>query len=115
MQRNYLLYNNEAKNLIQEADVLLFRGKGIFSKILMKAAGGEYSHVAIAGWNLEDKILECIEFREWIGGRTTNLSHQIEQHNGLIDVYRPITPQISIKFNPITKQIEKSRIDLDKR
>src|SRR5574337_490698 len=98
MKRNYLLYNNEARELIQEADVLLFRGTGWTSKLLMKAAGGQYSHVALASWcpkcDGDKDILECVEFREWIGGRTSNLSHQIEQHNGLIDVYRPITPQI---------------------
>lgn len=115
-KRIFLPYNKVARDLIEEGDVLLFRGTGLTSWLLMRAAGGQYSHVALASWyDGESDILECVEFREWVGGRTTNLSHQIEQHDGRIDVYRPVADQTILRFNADINAVETSQIHLDKK
>lgn len=83
-----------AKPLIEEGDVLLFRGTGYASYFLSKAGKSPYTHVGIASWAYGDKtvgILECVEFREWKGGRSINLQNAINDHPGRIDVYRPVT------------------------
>lgn len=67
---------------IYDADLLLFRRRGIIS-----AAGrGEHSHAAKAAW--WDDELFCLEVREWIGGRAVTLSSQARRFPGRIDVFR---------------------------
>ena len=81
----------EARRLLAEGDVLLFRGKGFWSYFIKKAAYGRYSHVGLAsshGTN-GDRIWECIEFREYKGGRSVNLGTYLKLYKGEIDVYRP--------------------------
>lgn len=107
---NYLSYT-KAKPLIHEADILLFRGSGIVSDFIRRAGEGLYTHVAIASWH--SSHLECVEFREWKGGRTTRLSRQVEQYSNLIDVYRIKSPQPCLKFNPDHNVISISSIELD--
>lgn len=81
----------EAKKLIQEGDVLLFKGKGVVSYLIQRASDGKYSHVALASWVQNgDPILECIEFKEFKGGRSVNLKTQVKESSGLIDIYRVI-------------------------
>lgn len=81
-----LLPYAEAKLLIAEGDVLLFRGAGWTSRWIKWAGKGRYSHAAMASWN--GKLLECVEFREWQGGRTVSLDTQISEYPNIIDVYR---------------------------
>lgn len=83
-----------AKPLIEEGDVLLFKGTSIASYFLSKAQKSPYTHVGIASWAYGDKsigMLECVEFREWKGGRSINLENAVNDHPGCIDVYRPVT------------------------
>ncbi len=97
--RNNYIYRkySEVESLIREADILLYRGKGISSFLLKKASRGRHSHAAIASWKYSKNeqgifvptVLECIEFREWMGGRTVSLRTQIEEYSGTIDVFRP--------------------------
>lgn len=107
INRLYLKYS-EAKPLINEADVLLFRGKGFMSYMIGVGGESPYSHVALASWingnsNTQEGILECVEFREGSpfagilsssngrgGGRAVNLGVQVNQYPNQIDVYRPI-------------------------
>lgn len=77
----------DAKSLIREADVLLFRDRRIFSPFVKLAGRGRYSHCAIA--SLHGATPECIEFREFRGGRAVSLEEQVRQRSGCIDVYRP--------------------------
>jgi len=88
---NKLIYMEyeQARNLIKEADVLLFRGRGLVARFIGRAGEGVHTHVAVASWH--GNSLECVEFREWKGGRTVNLSIQVEKNNGYIDVYRPLS------------------------
>lgn len=78
-----------AKKYIQEGDILLFRGTGCVARWIKKAGKGPYSHVAMASWRDSPKsFLECVEFREWKGGRTVSLLGQVKLFPGQIDVYR---------------------------
>lgn len=80
-----------ARRILREGDVLLFRGTGIVSSLIKRAGQGKYSHVGVASAVRDngDKIWECVEFREWNGGRTVNLERYVEQLPNQIDVFRP--------------------------
>lgn len=110
MNYHYISYHNcVARDLIQEGDVLLFRGSGLISRLIKIASQGPYTHVGLASWVYDSlgnrAYLECVEFREWKGGRAVNLQKQIELHNQKIDVYRASTPFIEPYFkNGIVKQ-----------
>jgi hypothetical protein len=72
--------------LIQEADILLFRGKGIMSWLIKRYGSGVHSHVGIAHWDNEN--LQCVEFREFKGGRSVSLKTQVDNSPFGIDVFR---------------------------
>ena len=74
MDSNYLNYCT-ARELLREGDVLLFRGRGIIGNIIKRAGEGRYSHVGVASVHPNNGgfIWECIEFREFHGGRIVNL------------------------------------------
>ena len=77
---------SEATPLIQEADILLFRGKGIMSWLIQRYGSGVHSHVGIAHW--DNKNLQCVEFREFKGGRSVSLKRQVNSNPSGIDVFR---------------------------
>lgn len=90
------------KSLIQEGDVLLFRGNSWVSYFVGKAGETTYSHVGLASWvngQHSNAILEVIEFQGGVGGRSINLDQLIKTHSGQIDVYRPIPSWSKWKFN----------------
>lgn len=108
----------EARLLIRESDVLLFKGNGFFSKLIQKAGEGSYSHVALASWyngSRDSSLLEVVEFREGKGGRTVNLTSAYKSHleGGLIDVYRVNKPIYKTYYNPLTKKVEKVAVDFN--
>ena len=77
---------SEALPLIQEADILLFRGKGIISWLIKRYGSGVHSHVGIAHW--DNGNLQCVEFREFKGGRSVSLKTQVDNNPFGIDVFR---------------------------
>ena len=77
---------SEAMPLIQEADILLFRGKGVMSWLIKRYGSGVHSHVGIAHWDNEN--LQCVEFREFKGGRSVSLKTQVDNSPFGIDVFR---------------------------
>ena len=79
---------HEAMNHIQEADVLLVRGKGLISWLIKRYGSGVHSHAAMAHWDGDN--LECVEFREFRGGRSVSMKTQVESHPDNIDVFRPM-------------------------
>ena len=79
----------EAKKLIQEGDVLLFRGRGILSWLIKRYGSGVHSHVGIAHWDGDH--LQCVEFREFKGGRSVSLRSQVNDTPSGIDVFRAAT------------------------
>ena len=94
---------DEVENLIEEGDILLFRGQGWISKLLKISAESVHSHVAIASWHNGSSefppILECVEFKEGKGGRAVNLKRQVEYNDCLIDVFRPIPFMTTLKYD----------------
>ena len=77
---------SEAMPLIQEADILLFRGNGIISWLIKRYGSGVHSHVGIAHW--DNGNLQCVEFREFKGGRSVSLKTQVDNSPFGIDVFR---------------------------
>ena len=77
---------SEAMPQIQEADILLFRGKGVMSWLIKRYGSGVHSHVGIAHWDNEN--LQCVEFREFKGGRSVSLKTQVDNSPFGIDVFR---------------------------
>ncbi len=71
----------DARSLIGDGDLLLFRRRGVISV----AGRGVHSHAAKAAWWGDD--LFCLEIREWYGGRAVTLSSQVRRYPGRIDVY----------------------------
>lgn len=92
--KTIILPYSEAKPLIKEADVLLFRA-GPFPSIgwcIVKYTRGIHSHVALAHHD-EDEIY-CVEQREFKGGRSVILDSQVKLMPNTIDVYRPISKMV---------------------
>ena len=83
--KNKIPYS-EAKKLIKEGDVLLFRGKGIISWLIKRYGSGLHSHAAIAHWDGDH--LQCVEFREFKGGRSVSLRTQVNDTPSGSDVFR---------------------------
>lgn len=87
MKRLILPYN-EASELLQEADVLLFE-HGAFPSVgwlIAKYSQSPYSHVGLA--SKEGKNWNCLEFREFIGSRKYPLEQYVKDQPGKIDVFR---------------------------
>jgi hypothetical protein len=109
---------DDALDLIDEGDVLLFKGKGCVSSVIQRAGEGGYSHVGLATWHngrrdaTGSSLLEITEFREGKGGRTVNLvtAYYDDIVNENIDIYRTIPEVTRLKFNPRTKQVTQDLI-----
>lgn len=84
----FIPYDEVVKQkLIKEGDVLMFRGTGIISYSISKMGMGLHSHAAMASWH--DNMIECVEFREFKGGRSVSLQSQVNRTDCSIDVFRP--------------------------
>ena len=99
---------DQAKELIKEGDILLFRGSGTIGFLIKRYTGGLHSHVALA--HKDGDVLECVEFREFMGGRSVSLKSQVDNSPLNIDVFRPVK---SISYEEMdaegnTKLIEKN-------
>ena len=96
----------EVESMIEEGDVLLFRGKGFISYFIKALGNGHYSHVGLASWvhnkKGKRKNLECLEFSEKFGSRAVDLERYIESadNSGRVDVYRPVSNYSLWSFNP---------------
>jgi hypothetical protein len=87
MQREIQLAYNKSKNLIENADILLFRSKRFpsFGWFVSKWTFNKHSHVALA-YRVDDDI-HCVEFREFKRSRIYPLKEYLLT-NHIIDVYR---------------------------
>ncbi len=72
---------SEARTMIADADVLLFRRRGLISAV----GRGIHNHAALAAW--WDDELFCLEVRGGYGGRAVTLESQTTRYPGRIDVY----------------------------
>ena len=106
---------SEAKPLIHECDVLLFKGSSFWSKLIRKFSQSSYSHVGLASWHNGDGLLELIEFKEWKGGRSVNLGQVVKEYPGEIHVYRPSTFKQVWQYSPTTHHVVKRWIPLEPR
>lgn len=105
---------SEAELLIEEGDVLLFRGTGLVSNLIQSVTQSEYSHVAIA--SRHNGNWEVVEFREWYGGRIVDLENYLSQsreNKTEIDVYRPCKYFSKITFDPQTYETAYHREKFD--
>jgi len=76
-----LVRYEDARRLLRDGDLLLFRKPGIISSF----GRGIHSHAAkIAWWDDEPFCLEVLQFG---GGRAVTLSSQVKQSPGRYDVY----------------------------
>ena len=91
-----LIKYEEAESILQEGDILLFRGKGLISFLIQRYTGGIHSHVALAS-KCNDTWM-CVEFREFKGGRSVSLESQVKDNPTNIDVFRPIRSIIQKYF-----------------
>lgn len=76
---------SQQRSRICNGDLLLFRGTGIFSRMIRAAGRSQYSHAARAIW--WDDLLFCCEVRELQGGRAVTLESQVKKYPGAIDVF----------------------------
>ena len=107
---------NEVKHLINEGDILLYRGNSFVSRMINAYGGGIHSHVAIASWSnggAKNGILECLEFKEWKGSRATSLERQVWENNGLIDVFRVSPTRIELNFDSEADIIKSRKVLFD--
>jgi hypothetical protein len=105
-QRIYLPYK-DAYFVLEEGDILLFRGTGFISALIKIAGEGEYSHVAIV--SRHNGTWEAVEFREWYGGRTLDLQNYIiesTKNKVEIDVYRPSKWFLTLHYNKESGKVE---------
>ncbi len=75
---------------IQCGDLLQFRGNGAISSLIRFATHGVHSHSAIARRDALGRV-DCLEIREFKGGRAVPLLGEVEKAPGRIDVFRPRT------------------------
>lgn len=73
---------SDARQWIQDGDLLLFRGRGAISAV----GRGEHCHAALAGWWHD--TLCCLEVRGGYGGRVVTLASQVRRYPGRIDVFQ---------------------------
>ena len=71
---------------LKEADILLFRGTGAVSWAIKRYSGGIHSHAGMI--HRDGEHIQCVEFREFKGGRSVSLRTQVESHPDTIDVFR---------------------------
>jgi len=115
--RIYLSYK-DAKPLIQEGDLLLYRGKAWYSFFIKHATRGNYSHIGLASWHNgttnKPAILETIEFHGYRGGGSTlHMSNLFPKFSEQIDVYRTNPTFESIKYNLRTGCFDYTEIKFD--
>lgn len=83
MQRTFFTYP-AARPAIQDGDLLLYRPRDWFGRIIADAGDSKYCHAAMAGW-WGDKLMNVEMTRT--GGRAQKLSNIVHQYPNVIDVY----------------------------
>lgn len=79
---------DKARASIKDGDILLCSGKGIFSKLIQKFTGSEWSHVGFVMWLQRLDRLMVLESMESKGVRCLPLSSYINDMNGTGRGYR---------------------------
>lgn len=75
----------DVRSTIRSGDLLLFRGRGLASRLISLAGRSCYTHAArVVRWGVD---LFCCEVREGVGGRAVTLESQVARYPGQIDVF----------------------------
>ena len=82
---NYAGYR-DVRDEIRDADLVLFRRRGLTGAAIGAVGRSIYSHVGMAAWWSGSLML--LEMREWYGGRAVRLSSQVAECPGSIDIYQ---------------------------
>ena len=77
---------SEAMPMMRDADLLLFRGTSLLSRLIQVVGRGGYSHAAKVVWCRDVPMVA--EIREFVGGRLVTLESQVRRYSGQIDLYR---------------------------
>jgi hypothetical protein len=118
-QNRKLIKFDTALDLVEEADILLFRSNGYFSSYIRRLGEGNYSHVGLATWHngkrrwyTGESMLEITEFKEWKGGRTVDLATAYKKDiiAGNIDVYRVNQPLIKWYYDKDSNEIKSEEV-----
>ncbi len=83
--KHVVMRYSEARPLLADGDVLLFRSRGWIWSLIAVAGRSHYTHAAMVGrWR---RRVMCVEMTGG-GGRAQSLSNLVERWPGTIDVYR---------------------------
>lgn len=92
MYRCHVKYD-DAEKFLREGDVLLFRRSGLVSRLIRSAGRSPYSHCGLVSICYDKtgdaQLIECLEFKEWIGSRAVSLRNYLNVFDGEIDVFSP--------------------------
>ena len=86
----------DAIPLLETGDVALFRGCSLLSWLISGYTDSKYTHVGLVKRDEEERIVELVEFREFKGGRSSNLETAVKDASGRIDIYRPVDPFVTL-------------------
>lgn len=110
-----ILYS-QIKDQIQEGDVILFRGKSLISFFIGRFGQTKYTHVGIASWvngSGKPPLLELVEFKEGVGGRSSSFDRVVDENSGRMDIYRPEPTWTTLAYDMKQKKIVASFNNFD--
>jgi hypothetical protein len=80
------IFYNEFRSQFKDADILMFRGTDLTSKLIKWRTKSVYSHTGIvAWWNKRLMVLEAVGK----GVEARPISYALQHYNGSFDYYRP--------------------------
>jgi hypothetical protein len=112
MNRVYLTLD-QAKDLLQEGDVLFYRGSSWIAWFIKRFGEGNYSHVAVA--SKPNGHWEVLQMKEFRGAVIWPLHKDISKYSGNIDIFRPVPYFKNLTFNKETNSVESYTINFDGR
>ena len=93
--------------LITSGDLVLFRGRGLISRLIRACGRSPYSHAGmICFWSASPFLCEI---REWHGGRAVTLASQVRKYGGRMDVFR-VNRELFSQFSGTLAGTEMSRL-----
>ena len=102
------LQYGDIRALVEDGDILLFRGTIFLSRVIERVSHGAYSHCAIAaGWGERKMILQA----EIMGGvQVVPMSVAVGTYRGRVDWYK-VKPEVRAKLN-MAVLLAEARADL---
>ena len=88
---------DDVRGRIRTGDVLLFRGRTLFSRAIRLMTGSIYSHVAIAAWWADHLVV--FESRRQGGVRVRPLRRALRGYDGQVDWWA-LRPDVAARLDP---------------